>query len=57
MWVDKDHVVWKHEEFDSWLACEAEEGEAELKYWEARGHGSWRDESRRCAAVRLRLVE
>lgn len=58
MFLDRDFLKWKHEHFDSWLVCDSDDGEeAELKFWGTTVHGTWREEPRRCAAVKLRLME
>jgi hypothetical protein len=40
------------------LACDSDNGqEVELKFWETKVHGTWREEPRRCAAVELTFVD
>jgi hypothetical protein len=51
-------LSWDHLNFANFLACDSDDGqEVELKFWETKVHGSWREEPRRCAAVKLTFVE
>jgi len=58
MFWEREGLRWDYKHFDSWLVCDADNGEeVELKYWGKKVHGTWREEPRRCAAVKLRVVE
>ena len=58
MFWEGDHLRWDHKNFDIWLVCDSDNGEeVELKYWATKVHGTWKEDPRRCAAVKLRVVE
>ncbi|GAB7322960.1 hypothetical protein MBLNU13_g05492t1 [Cladosporium sp. NU13] len=51
-------LSWHHLNFANFLACDSDNAqEVELKFWETKVHGTWREEPRRCAAVKLTFVD
>jgi hypothetical protein len=57
MRIVSDYLLWSGQLWQYWLACEAEGGEPELKYWSvAYKLGTQGVQGRQCATVRLRVV-